>query len=110
MHLVCLSETKLALGCDTTLTVAVDSQSSVVEIILDTLWLEIYKFERNFSRFLSDSELSKFNRSAGKWVEISQEFEDLLLASNKMSKLSLGLHNPFGATRPSQILAITIIL
>ena len=95
MHLVCLSETKLALGCDTTLTVAVDSQSSVVEIILDTLWLEIYKFERNFSRFLSDSELSKFNRSAGKWVEISQEFEDLLLASNKMSKLSLGLHNPF---------------
>ncbi|MDO8265966.1 MAG: FAD:protein FMN transferase [Candidatus Saccharibacteria bacterium] len=95
MHLVCLSETKLALGCDTTLTVAVDSQNSLVQTILDTLWLEIYKFEKSFSRFLSDSELSKFNRSAGNWVAISQEFKDLLLASNKMSELTHGLHNPF---------------
>ncbi len=95
MQLVCLSETKLALGCDTTLTIALDRSFSRQNNILDILWLEIFKFEKQFSRFLVDSELSKFNRSAGHKVAISLEFEQLLNASNKMSKLTQGLHNPF---------------
>ncbi len=89
------TDTKLALGCDTTLTIVTKTTSQEVSRIFNMLWLEIFKFEKKFSRFLPDSELSKFNRNAGIKTEISKEFEDILRVSNEMSEKTNGYHNPF---------------
>ena len=71
------TDTKLALGCDTTLTIVTKTTSQEVSRIFNMLWLEIFKFEKKFSRFLPDSELSKFNRNAGIKTEISKAIESM---------------------------------
>ncbi len=88
-------DTKLALGCDTTLTLVTDLNKEDVIRIFNILWLEVFRFEKRFSRFLPESELSKFNRNAGNETKISSEFENLLRVSNEMSEKTNGYHNPF---------------
>lgn len=92
MQLEQFSETKLALGCDTTLTIVTSSDP---ELIFAKLWHHIFMFEKRFSRFLPSSELSIFNVNAGKESVISKEFKSILQSSYKMSELTEGLHNPF---------------
>src|SRR5258706_7483514 len=46
---------------------------------------------RRLTRFSSDSELSVFNSSAGRWIEISQELEALLRESVHAFENSGGL-------------------
>lgn len=65
------------------------------EQIFNKLWAEIFKFESKFSRFLPNSELTKFNSKAGLSVAVSDEFEKILHESMKMSKQTDGLYNPF---------------
>jgi thiamine biosynthesis lipoprotein len=77
------------------LTLVSDTSASQVEARFRSLWLHIFRFEQQFSRFLSDSELSRFNRGAGLRQVISPEFREHLLASQRMSKLTDGLYNPF---------------
>lgn len=45
------------------------------------------------TRFSPDSELSRFNASAGRWVNVSQELETLLRESIRASETSRGLVN-----------------
>jgi FAD:protein FMN transferase len=60
------------------------------------------------TRFSSDSELSRFNASAGRWVDVSQELESLLCESIRAFETSGGLVNvavlpamtAIGYTRP----------
>lgn len=86
---------RIALGSPIDLTLVSDKNQGTVDDLFRHLWLKIFAFERQFSRFLPDSELSQFNRAAGVKTPISQEFHDILAASLKMSELTDGLYNPF---------------
>lgn len=50
--------------------------------------------EKRFSRFLSDSELSMLNRSAGEWHSVSGDLMDLLTLSLRYFDETGGLFNP----------------
>ena len=95
MHLVAHQQTKFALGSDTTITVVSDAAQQVIEKMFARLWLHIYTFEKQFSRFLPSSELSQFNQSAGVKRVVSPAFRDLLKTSKKLALQTEGLYNPF---------------
>jgi len=90
-----LSQTKLALGGDVLLALVTDISFAKAEKIFNKLWLEVYKFEKRFSRFLPSSELSEFNRQAGLKLFISPEFNELLKAAKAFGHETNGLYNPF---------------
>lgn len=83
-----------ALGSEVMLTVLSKSESEAKQT-LESLWANILAFEKRFSRFTNDSELSKFNESAGIETKISPDFRALLLKSQKYSLKTDGLYNPF---------------
>lgn len=95
MPVIDYSETNTALGGPVTLSLATDMPKKDVSILLSQLWKEVYLFERRFSRFLPQSELSIFNRKAGLRVSLSPEFRDLLKAVRHMAIRTNGLFNPF---------------
>lgn len=84
----------VALGSEVMLTVLVKNESEAKRT-LETLWANITAFEKRFSRFLADSELSTFNAQAGQETKISAEFRQLLLVAQKYSLKTDGLYNPF---------------
>ena len=88
-------QTKMALGSDVSLNVVTDRNQANVETYFNSLWQSIFMFERQFSRFLPLSELSQFNQQAGSRQVISNEFQDILRASSRLSFETKGLHNPF---------------
>lgn len=88
-------QAKPALGSDVTLVIVADYTEPVMNKLFDILWGVIYRFERQFSRFIPESELSVFNRTGGKMTPVSPEFLKLLQASRRMSELTDGLYNPF---------------
>lgn len=91
-----LKHSEIALGSMTTTTLVYDeADSQKAADLVKEIWLNILNFEKQFSRFLPNSELSQFNRNAGPKTKISPEFKDLLLASAKMSQKTGGLYNPF---------------
>lgn len=55
----------------------------------------IFKFEKNFSRFLPNSELSIFNRRAGKAQKVSTNFANILGTAKRLAMQTNGLYNPF---------------
>lgn len=63
--------------------------------IIRALWQAIFAFERRFSRFIPDSELSSFNQAAGLRTPISPEFRSILVAARDYGELTDGLSNPF---------------
>ncbi len=89
------SQTNLALGSDVTLTVVCEAAETRVDDLFKQLWQVIYRFERQFSRFLPQSELSVFNRSAGLKQPITPEFRDILQVARQLSQETDGLFNPF---------------
>ena len=94
-RLVEYSDIKFALGSDVFLTLVTDQPAARVAQLLNELWLEIFKFERRFSRFLPASELSAFNRSAGVKTDVSREFWNFLNVTKELAVESKGLFNPF---------------
>lgn len=95
---MCLAEyvsTKKALGGPVTLGFASDMDSDTADHLMKQLWLEVYAFEKRFSRFLSTSELSAFNLRAGTRMHVSAEFEALLRAAKRQAEVTQGLYNPF---------------
>jgi len=55
---------------------------------------EIEAFERRFSRFRPDSELSVLNGSAGQWTPVSDEMLDLLILAQAYYQETGGLFDP----------------
>lgn len=88
-------QTRIALGTSITLLMVTKQSESVTDQIFRQLWLKIFWFEKRFSRFLPDSEISQFNQAAGTRQYISPEFHDVLVAARDMSLLSGGLFNLF---------------
>jgi len=87
-------QTKHALGSMAYLTVVVQDDRQPNELFA-RLWEMVDNFERRFSRFLPDSELTTFNQSAGKKHAVTLEFRTLLAAAKNMSRRTDGLYNPF---------------
>lgn len=86
-------ESRQALGGNTTIVVTAEHEFSGSDFA--ELWRKVYQFERQFSRFLPESELSQFNRRAGLDTPISQEFATLLQSAQQLSQRTNGLYNPF---------------
>jgi thiamine biosynthesis lipoprotein len=95
MPLTQYHQTKLALGSDVTLVLVTDALSQAVEDMFRQLWLLIYRFERQFSRFLPASELTQFNNKAGIRTPISDDFHELLATAQQLAETTDGLYNPF---------------
>lgn len=95
MQLVSYKDSKLALGSRCTLVLCGPFNQNQANHIFDALWLSIYRFERRFSRFLPESELTHINQQAGKWTRISSHMHSILARSLELSKATHGCHNPF---------------
>ena len=89
-----LQQSGQALGCEVVLTLVVDSEPLGQEI-LASLRNKIHEFEKRFSRFLPNSELSEFNACAGQKVVVSTEFKRLLQASQELMRETNGVFSPF---------------
>ncbi|HET9098400.1 MAG TPA: FAD:protein FMN transferase [Candidatus Saccharimonadales bacterium] len=81
------------LGSDIRLTLIVKKESEA-KAVFEQLWAEIQSFEKRFSRFQADSELSTVNASAGEKVAVSSDFQKLLAEALKLSKKSGGIYEP----------------
>lgn len=85
-------QSKHVLGSEAFITI-VDEIST--DEMFKILWNKIDSFEKRFSRFDINSELSFVNINAGKPIKISSEFLKLIKTSIKYSLLTNGLFNPF---------------
>jgi thiamine biosynthesis lipoprotein len=84
-----------ALGSKIIITIKFPRSLKSKEEIFQIIWKKIDNFEKKFSRFLSDSELTKVNMHVGKKIKVSDEFQDLVQKSIKMAKETYNLFNPF---------------
>lgn len=84
-----------ALGSEALLTLVSNEDKKYIDKLIDELHGQINEFEFQFSRFLPDSELTKFNESAGSKVPISKSFKNLLIECKSLSELTNGTYNPF---------------
>ncbi len=76
------------------LTVVTKKDSRRIDQLLDQLTARIGEFERRFSRFLNNSELSNFNIRAGRRTTISKTFMEILTTAKSLSIQTNGLYNP----------------
>lgn len=84
-----------ALGSTAVITLVTHKPAAYAEKLLTTTQERITKFEHQFSRFLSDSELTQFNKNAGQKTVVSASFFALLRESRKLSEATGSLYNPF---------------
>lgn len=84
-----------ALGSTAVMTLVTDKPAAYAEKLLTAIEERTAAFERQFSRFLNNSELTKFNKNAGKKTTVSSSFLALLRQSKKLSEATNGLYNPF---------------
>lgn len=95
MQLRSFSQTRIALGGATTLSFVANMSLNSAELVFRKLWRQVFNFEKKFSRFIPNSELSVFNQSTGVKKSVSPEFRDILLAAVDMGRKTSGLYNPF---------------
>jgi thiamine biosynthesis lipoprotein len=89
-------QTNIALGSSITLTIVADEQAEKkINQLFTELWRAIFVFEKQFSRFLPNSELSQFNQKAGTQQPVTPEFHELLTEAKRLSEATVGLFNPF---------------
>ena len=82
-----------ALGSAVLITLVTKKDSAYAQKLFRQINLHIIKFEQQFSRFLTDSELTQFNDRAG--VIVSQSFLRILEVSKDLAESTAGLYNPF---------------
>ena len=87
-------EHRRALGSEAVITLIGPEGDPRLPAILGSIWRQIDDFERRFSRFLSDSELSRLNRSPGEKFSASPEMIALLTVARDFARASGGLYNP----------------
>lgn len=79
-----------ALGTDISWSVVVDGQQQAEHVFL-LIRNFIDEFERRFSRFLPDSEVSNINAHAGELIACSEEFRELVRVAVDMQSYTEGL-------------------
>jgi thiamine biosynthesis lipoprotein len=83
-----------ALGTEVEFRIEAKSQDDA-ESIFKQLWLKTEKFQNQFSRFISSSEISRLNANHGHKTEISKDLIALLNKALELSQITKGLFNPF---------------
>lgn len=83
------------LGSIVQLSLVFNKPAPQAQELMNRLWRMTFAFERRFSRFLPESELSIFNRNAGNKQPLSDEFRDILLKAKNIGLKTGGLYNPF---------------
>ncbi len=78
---------------NTDILLAVEGQDGS-EKLLQQARSQIEDFERRFSRFLPDSELSRLNANAGQWMHVSDDLLDLLVLARAYYEETGGLFDP----------------
>ena len=82
-----------AMGC--TLQAQIASEREDARDALNALPAQVEALEACLSRFRPESELMRFNRQAGAWVDVSAVLLACLQAAKQASRLSAGKFNPF---------------
>lgn len=87
-------QTAKALGTDVELRLVTKTQEQA-DVVFTRLWDMVFDFEKRFSRFDPNSELTKLNMSSGERVEVSDQFILLLNKAKYFFNLTNGGFNPF---------------
>lgn len=90
------------LGCEVSIAVIADTGSGAddeeiknrIEQDVQECFELLDNYEKRFSRFLEDSELTQVNKSAGGVVQISDEFMHILLLARELYTETGGVFNP----------------
>lgn len=82
-----------AMGCQVTAQVETDSEREGKALLAD-LPAQVEAVEARLSRFRPESELMRFNRQAGQWVEVSDLLLENIHAAKHAARLTDGLYNP----------------
>lgn len=88
-------QTNLALGSEVVLTISTKQKRPDVQNMFDYLWTKINNFDKKYSRFRWDSDITNLNEQAGEIVSIDTDFQKLLLTVRKMADDTEALFNPF---------------
>ena len=88
-----VQQSAFGLGSELLITIIARNEEQAVPIFKE-LWSMVFAFEKRFSRFIENSELSMINKTAGKKTKISNQFKALLIESIKQSRKSGYLFNP----------------
>ncbi|HMT18945.1 MAG TPA: FAD:protein FMN transferase [Candidatus Saccharibacteria bacterium] len=62
--------------------------------VFHRLWETMDEYEARFSRFNSESELTKLNKNAGQAMIVSDEFLNMIEACIRFNKITTGVFNP----------------
>lgn len=84
-----------ALGSVARFTIVSDVGAPEIKSMFAELHSRTEAFEQRFSRFRTDSELTRFNAQAGERALISTEFQQLLETARDLAVQTNGLFNPF---------------
>ncbi len=94
MRLAEITEEKEALGGITTIGIVIEV-GQPTDALFARVWRKTFQFEKRFSRFIPESELSQFNSGAGLKTPASLEFTAVLRAAQELTLRTGGLFNPF---------------
>jgi thiamine biosynthesis lipoprotein ApbE len=84
-----------ALGSEVAITLVGSQYEAYVTSIFNELHIKVDDFEKRFSRFITSSELTFFNSSAGQKTRLSLQFIDLLKVARDLSIKTEGIYNCF---------------
>jgi thiamine biosynthesis lipoprotein len=84
-----------ALGSEVFITVVTAGEQSYAEDLIDKTIDTTNRFEEQFSRFIPNSELTKFNNSSGTKLAVTKSIRDLLALSKEYIDKTDGIFNPF---------------
>jgi thiamine biosynthesis lipoprotein len=79
-------------GMNTSVMLAAEGEGAIPGMYAAKMFID--DCEQRFSRFLPASELTELNRSAGTWLQISDELMDMLQLSMKYHKETKGIFDP----------------
>lgn len=94
MRLTEVTEENEALGGTTTIGIVIEA-GKPTDTLFAHVWRKTFQFEKRFSRFIPESELSQFNSGAGLKTPASPEFTAVLRAAQELTLRTGGLFNPF---------------
>lgn len=85
----------LALSSEIFITIVSDKSLEYLDCLFGLIKVRISNFEKQFSRFLPESELTKFNNRAGNKTPASEPFIKILSIAKDLSLQTNGIYNPF---------------
>lgn len=95
MRLARYEQTKAAVGGYLTMGIVGEWDDTEANSLYDALWLEVFRFEKQFSRFIESSELAFVNRRAGLETPVSEDMLSILNRARAFAETTDGLYNPF---------------